>query len=248
MSDPTPILTALKCSHALLLAEYECTEWGPAAGPAASDAQVAIAGPAGSRHPNADGTGHRNPPSALLSLVLPPLSMLFVSSQGEDQHHSNSGAQQQAGACPPAESQRIITAHLMQCWKDHQCVLGHVALARSDAYLKLQSVQRIPAVPKVERDTIFHEHFPQTDTVDPNAAPANPAAPTEKRKTWNLNWGPLSSMADMSAQRPVTRFSLDLWMSLFCRSLGAPIPMLQGMSQSFLDSRAGRRVCTPLTR
>jgi len=34
-------------------------------------------------------------------------------------------------------------------------------------------------------------------------------------------------MADMSAKRPVTRFSLDLWMSFFCRSMGAPIPMLQ---------------------
>jgi len=87
MSSPeswtAPILTALKCSHALLLAEYECTEWGPAAGPASSDAPVAIAGPAGSQHLNTDGTGHRNLPSALPSLVLPTLSMLFVSSQGE---------------------------------------------------------------------------------------------------------------------------------------------------------------------
>ena len=114
MSDPTPILTALKCSHALLLAEYECTEWGPAAGPAASDAQVAIGGPAGSQHLNANGTGHCNLPSALLSLVLPPLSMLFVSSQGEGQHHRNSEAHQQAGDCPPADlSLHIITAHLM---------------------------------------------------------------------------------------------------------------------------------------
>jgi len=89
--------------------------------------------------------------------------------------------------------------------------------------LKLQTVQRIPAVPKDERDTIFHEHFPQIDTVDPNAPPANP----EKKKAWNLDWGPLSRMADMSAQQPVTRFSLDLWMSFFCRSIGAPILMLQ---------------------
>jgi hypothetical protein len=51
-----------------------------------------------------------------------------------------------------------------------------------------------------ERDTIFHEYFPQTDNVDPNAPPANPAAPAEKKKAWNLNWGPLSWMADMSAQ------------------------------------------------
>jgi len=125
----------------LLLAEHdECTEWGPAAGPASSDAQVAIAGPAGSQHPNADGTGHRNP----------PLSMLFVSIQGEGQHHSNSGAQQQAGDRPPADpSQRIITAHLMQCWQDHQYVLGHVALARSEEYLKLQSVQRIQQCQKM---------------------------------------------------------------------------------------------------
>jgi len=65
------------------------------------------------------------------SLVLPQLSMPFVSSQGEGQHHSNSGAQPQAGDRPPADpSQRIITAHLMQSWKDHQYVVRHVALAR----------------------------------------------------------------------------------------------------------------------
>jgi len=115
----------------------------------------------------------------------------------------------------------------MQCWKDHPYVLGHVALARSEEYLKLQSVQCIAAVPKDEWDTIFHEHFLQTDTVDPNAPPANPAAPAEKKKTSNLNWGPLSWMADMSAQRPVTCFTLDVWMSFFCGSMGAPIPMLQ---------------------
>jgi len=121
----------VSCESTTLLAEYECTEWGPAAGPASSDAPVAMAGHAGTKNPNADGTGHSNPPSALPSLVLPPLSMLFVSSQGEGQHHSNSEAQQQAGDRPPADpSQRIITAHLMQCWKDHQYVLGHVALAQ----------------------------------------------------------------------------------------------------------------------
>jgi len=53
-----PILTALKCTHALLIAEYECAEWGPAAGPASSDALVAIAGHAGTQNPIADGTGH----------------------------------------------------------------------------------------------------------------------------------------------------------------------------------------------
>jgi len=153
--------------------------------------------------------------------------MLFVSSQGEGQHHSNSEVPQQAGDRPPANpSQRIITAHLMQCCKDHQYVLGHVAFSRSKEYLTLQSVQRIPAVPKDERDTIFHENFPQTDTVNTNAPPANPAAPAEKKNAWNLNWGPLSWMADRSAQQPVTRFSLDLWMSFFCRSMSAPILML----------------------
>jgi len=158
-----------------------------------SDAPVAISGPAGTQNPNADGTCHSNPPSVLPSLVLPPLSMLFVSNQGEGQLHRNSQAQQQAGGRPPADpSQRIITAQLMQCWKDHHYVLGHVALARSEKYLKLQIVLRIPAVPKDERDTISHEHFPQTDTVDPNAPLANPAAPAEKKKAWNLNWGPLS--------------------------------------------------------
>jgi len=114
-----PILTALKCTHALLLAEYECTEWGPAARPASVDAPVAIAGPASTQNPTANGTGHSKPPLTLPSLVLPLISMLFVSSQGEGQHHSSSEAQQQAGDCPPADpSQRIITAHLIQCWKD----------------------------------------------------------------------------------------------------------------------------------
>jgi len=88
-------------------------------------------------------------------------------------------------------------------------------------------VQQIPAVPKDEHDMIFNDYFPQTDTVEPNVSPANPAAPAEKKKVWNLNCDPLSWTADMSAQRPVTRFSLDLWMSFFYRSMGAPIPMLQ---------------------
>jgi len=48
--------------------------------------------------------------------------------------------------------------------------------------------------------TIFHEYFPQPDIGNP---------------------------PDMSAQRPVTRSNLDLWMSFFCRSMGAPIPILQ---------------------
>jgi len=165
--------------------QYKCTEWGPSARPSSS---VALVCPVDMQNPNADGTGHSNPSLALLSIVLPPLSMLFVSSQGEGQHQSNLEAQQQADDRPPADpSQRINTAHLMQCWKDHQYVLGHVALARSEEYLKLQSVKRIPAVPKDERDTNFHEHFQQTDTVDPNAPPANPAAPAEKKKAWNLN-------------------------------------------------------------
>jgi len=106
-------------------------------------------------------------------------------------------------------------------------VPGHVELERSEEYSKLHSVQRIPVVSKDERDTIFHKYFPQTDTVDPNAPPANSAAPAEKKTVWNLNWGPLSWMADMSAEQTVTRFSLDLWMSFFCRSMGVPIPMLQ---------------------
>ena len=117
MSNPdswtAPILTALKGTHTLLLAEYECTEWGPVAGPASSEAPVAIAGPAGTQNPTSYGTGHSKPPSALPSLVLPPLSMLFMSSQGESEHHSSSEAQQHAGDRPPADpSQHIITAHL----------------------------------------------------------------------------------------------------------------------------------------
>ena len=114
MSNPdswtASILIALKCTYALLLADYEYTEWRPPAGPASSDASVAIAGPGCTQNPNVDGTGHSNPSSALPSLVLPPLSKLFVSSQGEGQHHSNLETQQQAGDRPPTDpSQRIIT-------------------------------------------------------------------------------------------------------------------------------------------
>ena len=75
--------TALKCAHALLLADPEGIEWVPAAGPASSDAPVAIAGPADTQNPTAGGTRPSKPPSALPSLVLPPLSMLFESSHGE---------------------------------------------------------------------------------------------------------------------------------------------------------------------
>jgi len=51
---------------------------------------------------------------------------------------------------------------------------------------------------KDEWDTIFHQYFPQTDTVDPNAPPANPAAPAEKKKAWNLNWGSLSEVGRLT--------------------------------------------------
>ena len=48
MSNPdswtASILTALKCAHALLLAVYECIEWGPAAGPASMHTSLAVAG------------------------------------------------------------------------------------------------------------------------------------------------------------------------------------------------------------
>jgi len=39
-----------------LLADYECIEWGPAAGPTSSDGPVAIAGPADTQNPTAGGT------------------------------------------------------------------------------------------------------------------------------------------------------------------------------------------------
>jgi len=65
MSNPdswtAPTLTALKCAHA----DYECIEWGPAVGPASSDAPVAIAGPADTQNPTAGGTRPSKPPSAL---------------------------------------------------------------------------------------------------------------------------------------------------------------------------------------
>jgi len=158
------------------------------------------------QNPPAGGSRSSRSPSALPQLVLPPLSMLFESSQGEDRRNSRSEAPQDANGRPPADpSQREITAHLMQRWKDHQYVLGHISLARSEEYLKLQSVQRIPAVPKAESDTIFNEYFPQTAPAASvsQPAPTYPAAPAEKKKVWNLNWSPLSWLADMSAQLPI---------------------------------------------
>jgi len=129
MSNPdswtASILTALRCTHALLLADYECTEWRPAAGPASSNAPVAIVGPAHTQNSTADGTGHSKSPSALPSLVLPPLSMLFESSQGdsEGQHHSSSEAQRQTGDRPPVDPSQLLRTscnvgkiqHCMRC-------------------------------------------------------------------------------------------------------------------------------------
>jgi len=96
-------LTALKCAHALLLADYECIEWGPAAGPASIDTLMAIAGPAHTQNLTAGGTRPSKPPALLLSLFLPPLSMLFESSQGKGRHNSSSEAQQHDGDRPPAD-------------------------------------------------------------------------------------------------------------------------------------------------
>jgi len=191
---------------------------------------LAMASVAHPQNPPASGSRFSRPPSALPQLVLPPLSTLFESNPGEDRRNSSSDAQQDADGRPPEDpSQRKITAHLMHRWEAHKYILGHISLARSEEYLKLQSVQRIPAVPKAESDTIFNQYFPQTAPAASTSQPAPtlPAAPAEKKKVWNLNWSPLSWLADMSAHRPVTRFSLDLWMSFFCRSMGAPIPMLQ---------------------
>jgi len=75
MSNPdswaASIQTAHKCAHAFLLADYKCIEWGlgPVAGPASSDAPMAMAGPANTQNPTAGGTRSSKPPSALLSLV-----------------------------------------------------------------------------------------------------------------------------------------------------------------------------------
>jgi len=85
MSGPdswtAPILIALKYADGLLQAGYECIEWGPAAGPASNAAPVAIVGPDDTQNPTAGGTRPSKPPSA--SLVLPPLFMVFESSQRE---------------------------------------------------------------------------------------------------------------------------------------------------------------------
>ena len=112
--------------------------------------------------------------------------MRFESSQGEDRRNSRSEAPQDADGRPPADpSQREITAHLMHRWKDHQYVLGHISLARSEEYLKLQSVHRIAAVLKAERDSIFSEYFPQTAPAASSSRPAltHPAAPLKRRRS-----------------------------------------------------------------
>jgi len=182
-SMTAPILTSLQYAHALLLADYKCIELVPAERPVSGAAPAAIADPANTQNPTAGGTRPSKPPSALPSLVVSPLSMLSESSQGEGRPNSSSEVQQHDNDRPPADlSQRIITAHLKQCWKAHQYMLGHITLARSEEYLMLQSVQRIPVVPKDDRDTRFNEYFPLISPVDPNAQPVNPAALAEKKK------------------------------------------------------------------
>ena len=136
MSNPdswqAPILKALKRSHALLLADYDCTEWGPAAESTSNAAPLAIASDAHPQNPTAGGSRPSRPPSAQPQLVLPPLSMLFKSSQGEDRRNSSSEAQQDDDGRPPADpSLREITAHLMQRWKYHQYVLESRQLLRT---------------------------------------------------------------------------------------------------------------------
>jgi len=87
MSNPdswqAPILKALKRSHALLLADYDCTEWGSAAGSTSSAPPLAMANVAHPQNPPASGS-RSHPPSALPQLVLPPLSTLFECNPGED--------------------------------------------------------------------------------------------------------------------------------------------------------------------
>ena len=61
-SSTAPISTALKCAYALLLADYEGIECGPAAGPASSDTPVFISCPADTQNPNAGGTRPSKPP------------------------------------------------------------------------------------------------------------------------------------------------------------------------------------------
>jgi len=87
----------------LQIMNCQCIEWGQAARPASSDAPVALAGPADTQHPTAGGTRPSKPPSVLPSLGLPPLSMLFESSQEEDRQNSSSEAQQHDGNHPPAD-------------------------------------------------------------------------------------------------------------------------------------------------
>ena len=139
--------------------------------------------------------------------------MLFQSTH-EDRHGAEAPAE-------PGEKivksplQRTLTAHIMSRWAKHEGALAHISLQRSVEMLVLQCAQRFPARPDDPDSSVFAELFP---------APPQPNVPTAKAKQMHLNWNPLGFLLELSHQKSVTRFPLDVWQAFFCRSFGAPIP------------------------
>ena len=93
--------------------------------------------------------------------------------------------------------------------------------------LALQCAQRFPARPADPDSSVFAELFPA-----PQPEPSQPNVLTEKAKHMHLNWSPLGFMSDLSTNKLETRFLPDVWQAFFCRSFGAPIPMMLAHAHS----------------
>jgi len=146
--------------------------------------------------------------------------MLFQSTHEERQ-----------GAEAPAEPgkrtaksplQRILTAHIMSRWAQHEGALAHISLKWSVEMLELQCAQRFPARPADPDSSIFVVLFPA-----PQSEPSQPNVPTERTQQMHLNCNPLGFLLDLSAHKSETRFPLDVWVAFSCRSFKVPIPKAQ---------------------
>jgi len=93
--------------------------------------------------------------------------------------------------------------------------------------LELQCAKRFPARSADPDSSVFAELFSA-----PQPEPSQPNVPTEKAKQMHINWNPLGFLSDLSAHKIETRFPWDVWQVFFCRSFGAPIPMMLAHAHS----------------
>ena len=115
--------------------------------------------------------------------------------------------------------QRILTAHIMGRWAQHEGALAHISLKRSVEMLELQCPQRLPARPDDPDSSVFAELFPA-----PQPEPSQSNVPTEKAKQMHLNWNPLGFLSDLSAHKSETRFPSDVGRLFSAGVLERPSP------------------------